>query len=167
MKKNVIVGCVALALCLVTSMAFAGDCKKIIANAGPSIYLEPYACSYDGVNYIWCIDTPLTGNLRGTWHLMSAPDWNIWELTVPEVLGIPGWDLWVGWSLMVIETHRGDIIAAENEVINLDAYNTYGALSGTASIVGGTGDFEGATGWFGIVVTEAEGGVMRGMVCTP
>lgn len=165
MKRYACVGFVVFALGLAAATAFAGDCKKIIANVGPSTYLDE--CSYDGVDYIWCIDAPLTGNLRGTWHFLSAPDWNIWELTVPEVLGIPGWDLWVGWSLTVIETQKGDIIAAENEVINLDAYNAYGALSGAASIVGGTGDYEGATGWFGIVVTEAEGGVMRGMVCTP
>lgn len=165
MKRYAIVGLVVFALCLAALSATAGDCKKIIANVGPATYLD--ACSYDGVDYIWCIDTPLTGNLRGTWHFLSGPELNYWALTVPEVLGIPGWDLWTGWSLMVIETRKGDLIAAENEVINLDAFDAYGALSGTAWIVGGTGDYEGASGWVGMVLTEEEGGVMRGMVCTP
>lgn len=155
-----------IVLCLTTSIANATDCKKIIAKVGPAAYLSD--CSYNDVDYVWCIDSPLKGNLLGTWHYLSSPDWNAFDLTVPDgALGIPGWDLWVVWSLMVVETNKGDIIAAENEILNLDAFDNFGAISGMAFIVGGTGNYEGATGWMGFVGTETEGGVLRGEVCTP
>jgi hypothetical protein len=131
----------ALALCLAASSVTAGECKKIIAGVGPSIFSE--GCSYDGEEYLWCLDTPITGNLRGTWRFMSRPDWNAFELTVDDVLGIGSWDLWVVWALGVFETHKGDIISQETDTLNLDVYFTYGALSTMHYIIGGTGDYEG------------------------
>lgn len=153
-------------LCFTAFAADAGDCKDIIANVGPATYLD--TCSYDGIDYVWCIDTPLSGNLLGTWHYLSSPEFNVFELTVPDdALGIAGWDLWVVWSLMVVETKKGDIIAAENEILNLDTWGAYGAISGMARVVGGTDDYEGASGWIGFVITETNGGEVRGVVCTP
>jgi len=165
MKKQLFVWSFLLALCLVASSATAGECKKIIANFGASSFYE--GCSYDGEDYLWCLDTPVKGNLLGTWHFMSKPDWNAFELTVPDVLGIGSWDLWVVWALGVFETKKGDIITQETDTINLDAYFDYGALTAMTYIIGGTGKYEGATGWLGLVGTETEGGVLRGEVCTP
>jgi hypothetical protein len=166
MKKQLFVGLMVFALCLAVSSATAGDCKKIIANVGAATYLDE--CSYQGEDYVWCIETPVTGNLRGTWHYYSRPDANYFDLAVPDdALGVPGWNLWVVWSLSVFETRKGDIITQENEILNLDIFDSYGALSGMAFIVGGTGDYEGATGWLGFVTTEGNGGVLMGEVCTP
>jgi hypothetical protein len=165
MKKQLFVGFMVFALCLAAPSATAGDCKKIIAQFGPDVFLGE--CSYEGEDYVWCGDFPVTGNLRGTWHSYGRPAYNAFDLTVPDVLGIPGWNLWVVWYLCVFETHKGNIITQENEIINPDTYFTYGALSGMAFIIGGTGDYEGATGWIGAVGTEAEGGVLRGEICTP
>jgi hypothetical protein len=166
MKKRVFVAFLVFVVCLMVSNATAGDCKKVIAKIGPATYLDE--CSYDGVDYIWCIDTPVTGNLRGTWHYLSSPEVNFFDLAVPDgVLGIPGWSLWVPWNLSVFETHKGDIITQDNEILNLDVFDSYGALSGMAFVIGGTGDYEGATGWLGYVITEAEGGELRGLICTP
>ncbi len=171
MKKQVFVGFMVFALCLVVSSATAGDCKKIFARIGPATYLdESDECSYDGEDYLWCIDTSVAGNLRGTWHFLSKPADNFFDLAVPEVLGIPGWDLWVVWGLSVFETRKGDIITQDNAILNLGLYTNPewgGALSGITSIVGGTGRYAGATGWLGYVITEAEGGVLRGVVCKP
>lgn len=75
--------------------------------------------------------------------------------------------MWATWNLSVFETRKGDIITQANEIVHLDVYFTYGAISGTALITGGTGDYEGATGWIGWVATEAGGGAVRGVVCTP
>jgi hypothetical protein len=156
----------AIAVCMVTSTATAGDCKQIIANAGVAEYFE--GCSYDGENFALCIDTPVSGNLKGTWHILINPAWNVWELTVPDgIPGIPSWDLWATWNLSVFETRKGDIITQANEVASLDALFTYGAISGMAFITGGTGDYEEATGWIGWVLTETGGGALRGEICTP
>jgi hypothetical protein len=166
MKTRILLGCLLLAVCLAPAVIEATDCKKIIANAGVAVV--PDACSYNGVDYFWCIDTPMTGNLKGTWHILANPEWNAWELTVPDgIPGIPSWDLWATWNLSVFETKKGDIITQANEIAHLGVYFTYGAISGTALITAGTGVYEGATGWIGWVVTEANGGEIRGEICTP
>ena len=165
MKKRLFVGFMVFALCLAASIATAGDCKKIIAKVGEATYLDE--CSYGEQEYVWCIDTPVTGNLRGTWHYHGRPDVNYFNLDVPDVLGIGGWNLWLVWSLSVFETHKGDIITQENEIFNPTIYDNYGAICGMFYIIGGTGDYEGATGWLGFVATEAEGGVLMGEICTP
>ena len=166
MKKQIFVAFLVIVVFFAVSTATAGDCRKVIAKLGPATYLDE--CSYDGVDYLWCIDTPVTGNLRGTWHYLSSPEDNFWVLTVPDgALGIPSWTIWTVWNLSVFETHKGDIITQDNEIINLDVFDTYGALSGMAFVIGGTGNYEGATGWLGYVVTEADGGELRGEVCTP
>lgn len=166
MKTRILLGFLMLAVCLAPAVTEATDCKKIIAKLGPAAYLDE--CSYDGVDYLWCIDTRVTGNLRGTWHYLSSPADNFWEMTVPDgALGIPSWTLWTVWNLSVFETRKGDIITQDNEILNLDVFNAYGALSGMAFIIGGTDDYEGATGWLGYVITEAEGGELRGEICTP
>jgi len=164
MRKILFVISLLLAFCLAAPSATAGDCKKISAGAGASNFYE--GCSYDGEDYLWCIDTPVTGNLKGTWRFMSRPDWNAFELTVEDILGIGSWDLWVVWSLGVFETNEGDILTQETDLLNVDAYFNYGALSTMSYIIGGTGKYEGATGWLGYVGTETGGGVLRGEVCT-
>ncbi len=166
MKKQMFVAFLVVVVCLATSTATAGECKKVIAKIGQATYLDE--CSYDGVDYLWCIDTPVKGNLRGTWHYLASPEDNFWELTVPDgALGIPSWTLQTVWNLSVFETRKGDIITQDNEILNLDVFPAYGALSGMAFVIGGTGNYVGATGWLGYVVTEADGGELRGEICTP
>ena len=168
MRKQWFVWFLLLALCLASSNATAGGCKKITGSVGASYYYV--GCSYDGMEYLHCLDTPVKGQLKGTWRFLSNPDWNVVELTVPgdpDDLGIGSWDLWVVWALGVFETKKGDIITQETDMLNLDIYMDYGALSTMSHIIGGTGKYEGATGWLGGVITETEGGVLRGEVCTP
>lgn len=154
-----------VALCLAASTATAGECKKIIADVKATDFYV--GCSYDGEDYLWCIDAPVTGNLGGTWSFYSRPEDNFIFETIPDVLGIGSWDVLVVWALGVFKTHKGDILTQETDLLNLEAYDAYFALSSMAHIIGGTGEYEGATGWLGVVATETEGGTMRGMVCTP
>ena len=165
MKKCLIVLACLFAGSMAASSATAGDCKKVIAGLGAAdFYMD---CSYNGEDYLYCLDTPVSGNLLGTWRFYSRPDWNAFELTVEDELGIGSWDLWIVWALGVFETRKGDIITQETDLLNLEAYFTYGALVSMATIIGGTDNFEGATGWLGIVMTETEGGVLRGEICVP
>jgi hypothetical protein len=166
MKMRIFVAFLIVAVCLTASHATAGDCKKVIANAVTTVYLDP--CTYNGVEYMWCIDTTVTGNLKGTWHIFANPDFNGWNLEVPPGIdGIPVWVLSVTWNLSVFETKKGEIITQADEILNPDVYDTYGAISGLALVTGGTGDYEGASGWIGWVVTETGGGVLQGLICTP
>ena len=166
MKMRIFVAFLIVVVCLTASQATAGDCKKVIANIGLSDYVGP--CTYNGVEYTWCIDTTVTGNLKGTWHVFGNPDANYYELMVPEGSpGIPSWGFLVTWNVSVFETKKGNVFAQADEIIILDVFDAFGAFSGTALVTGGTGDYEGASGWLGWVASEADGGVLQGMICTP
>lgn len=154
-------------LCLMASGAIAGDCKKVFARIDIGGFYS--GCTYDDVVYLWCSDSPVRGNLRGTWHLFANPDFNCFENTVPDgPLGIDGWDIWSCWNLSVFETRHGDLITQGNDYVNVNAYDTYGTFSSTFFVVDGTGKFAGATGWLGAIGNElTEKGILRGEICTP
>jgi len=155
-------------LCLVAGAAFGGECKKIQARYSiDEIFFE---CTYDSFAYQYCVDAQVQGNLRGIWHVYGAPAFNGWPtLTVPnDALGIPGWDAGGFWNLSVIETKHGELFMRGNDWVNWGAYSAYGAYSSTFFVIGGTGKFEGATGWLGGGGDEVTlKGVFFGEVCTP
>ena len=168
MRKLLLMVFVVTTLCLVSSGAVADECKQVFARGGGGDFYS--GCSYDGVEYLWCADIPMQGNLRGTWHIYSSPEWNGWEtLTVPDdALGIDGWDVWGFWNLSVFETKHGELLTQGNDFLNLNAYFTYGVFSSTFFVIDGKGEFEGATGWLGGVGNELTGlGILWGEVCTP
>jgi len=87
------------------------------------------------------------------------------QVYVPEPLpDYPG--MWSGWSLAVMKTNRGELWAQEAFVFHFDALTSdFGfPFSSTMSITGGTGAYEGATGWIGVIANDF-GGIMRGQVC--
>ena len=151
----------------VASGAVAGDCKKVFARVDYGPFYSD--CSYGGMDYLWCSDSRVRGNLRGVWSIYANPEFNCFENTVPDgVLGIDGWDIWSCWNLSVFETKHGSLITQGNDYVNVNAYFTYGAFSSTLLIVEGTGKFEGATGWLGNIGDEVTGkGILRGEICTP
>ena len=160
--------CLVLALCLAAQAAIAGECKPINVRVGPSTYLDP--CTYNGMDFEFCIDAPLRGTLRGTWHYYGPADNFVeWSDVVndPPVFS----PFWAGWALDVIETNRGEIWAQDNYLFNLNVMGNKAGFPFVAisSITGGTGHYEGAWGWFGTIADDAGGwrGFMRGEICTP
>jgi hypothetical protein len=175
MKRPWLVPVLILMCSLIASGVLADPtCKKIQAPVGPETMIEE-GCSYDGEFYPWCFERGLRGNLRGTWTSYgrgpdSAPLDNGWFLIVPDGLaGNTGWPLFTLWNLAVIQTHKGEIIAQETTVVDIQSFfvDEYGTFSSTMRIIGGTGGYEGATGWLGAVTTIGEGGAIRGLICTP
>ena len=152
-------------LCLVASAAMAEQCQPINARVGASTYLDP--CTYQGTDYLFCIDAPIMGTINGIWHYYGEGD---------QVEGLPDppySSLWAGWALDVIETTRGTIYAQDNWMWNLSAIDS-GYKAGlpmvTISIItGGTDHYEGASGWIGMILDDqgAWRGFMRGEICTP
>jgi len=128
------------------------------------------------MDFEFCIDTPLRGTLRGTWHYYGPADNGV-DWPPLDVDGNPEFDpdpysaLLAGWALDVIETRRGMIWAQDNYVFNLNVMGNEAGFPFVAisSITGGTGHYDGAWGWFGTIADDAGGwrGFMRGEICTP
>jgi len=168
-------------LCLVAGAAIAGECKPINVRIGPSDFLG--ACSYappeyGEMDFAFCIDAPLRGTLRGTWHYYGPLDNGVYwpppaslDPYVPSFPPAPYSALLAGWALDVIETNRGEIWAQDNYVFNFNAIGDQALFPfvSLSSITGGTGAYEYAEGWFGVIADDAGGwrGFMRGEICTP
>ena len=139
-------------------------CKKVWSRVGEFEFLE--SCSYDGVDYEICIEAPLKGMTRGTWYFYN--NWgNDADVPLPGVAATGPQDAIVVGGLSVFSTHSGDIIAREISILNWDLYVEYFALSTLEEVIGGTGRYEGAIGWLGVVASEVEGGILTGEVCGP
>ena len=152
-----------LGICLVTGFAAAGDCKLINTRVGAGSFLG--GCSFEGNDYAFCIDSPLAGTFHGTWHYYGPADNFVEKIApLPDFTGF-----WAGWALDVIETADGEVRGQDAWMINFDAYG-HGGLGNFVSISfisGGTGVYEGATGWFAFVGDEVSGGTFTGEICTP
>jgi hypothetical protein len=178
-----------LLICLTTGLAVAGECKPIRGQVGASVYLPP--CEYQGVEYEFCIETPVKGTLNGVWRYYgplgndgtsSCQEWQpplttsafdslVVELNACHIAGPqPGYSgMAAGWALDVFVTEEGELWAQDAYVFHYDTWfvGEEFVFSTTSYITGGTGKFEGVTGWLGFVGSEVEGGIIFGKYCKP
>jgi hypothetical protein len=144
-------------VCLTASPLAAEDCRPInVRIAGPGVFIGP--CSALGMDFDFCLDIPLRGTLNGTWHYYNV-DGN--GLDIPVDPPYPSSSVF--WALGAIETNRGDLYLEDITTIHWGVPNAVVAI---LNITGGTGKYDGATGWFG-AIDDGEHGWVQGEVCTP
>jgi len=157
----------AVVLCLVAGAAIAGECKPVNVRIGPADWDGLTSCSALGQDFDFCLDSPITGTLNGTWHYYNVDENG---MDIPVADPYPSSTIW--WALGAIETNRGEIYVQDISVVNWDALD---AIPGTEpavaieNITGGTGRYEGAWGWFGVIFDNLGDwrGWARGVICTP
>jgi hypothetical protein len=151
-----------LLLSLVAVTAMAEQCKPVHAQLGQMVFHDP-GCVLDGVTYYWCAERPITGTLNGTYYFYSAPEFNGWDLEVPDGAMGASWWIAVSHEIAVFETQRGTLFTQESGVWHWGAEEGWATH---ANITGGTGHYEGATGW---IASAGSWDVMPlvGKVCTP
>jgi len=156
------------------SLAGAGECQPIHAWTGPMTYNG--SCTYQGVEYAYCITAQLRGTLRGEYRFYGAVDDWVEATPTDPVTSPPYWvtitnikppehkGILAGWALEVFHTKRGDLYThtAFTAPLGLLGTGIYGAAS---QIVGGTGRYVGATGWIGEIQNEAVSTLIAGQVC--
>jgi hypothetical protein len=153
----------AVVLLLPSAAAFGGECKPVHARIGPATYLDP--CEYSGIEFFYCIDTPLRGTFRGTWHYYAEEDNGV----LPEP-GDPYSPFIAGWALGLIETNKGEVFLQDNYLWNLNAISAdHVPFVSAINITGGSGKYEGASGWLGVIADDSGNwrGFMKGVICTP
>jgi len=160
-------------LCLVAGAAVAGECKPVHVRIGPSTYLDP--CEYAGIDFLYCIDAPLRGTFRGTWHYYGEWDNGVFWPEL-DAAGDPIFDpapysgFVAGWALGVIETRRGEVYLQDNYLWNFNAISAdHVPFVSAINIKGGSGKYEGASGWLGVIADDSGDwrGFMKGVICTP
>lgn len=158
---------VFVGLSLVATAVLADQCKEINVRVGAVEYLEP--CTYMDIEFFFCIDAPTKGTLNGTWHFYGELGNGIaWPEDGSDPA--PYSPLVAGWGLGEFETNKGTIKVQDNWMVNgnVNEPDEFFFVS-HMNITGGTGDYEGATGWIGVVADSVGDwrGWARGEVCTP
>lgn len=156
-----------LVVLLLSPVVIAGDCKPANVNVGANVYYfdSPYPpeCTFQGVDYLWCLEAPAIGTLNGTWWYFASV-WDNFVEVLDPMPGHPGF--WAYYAVSYVSTSRGELWMRNTGVMDLENYfGDFPFGAETMAIVGGTDDYEGATGWLGYIWSE-EGGVMKGEVCT-
>jgi len=162
MKRHFLYSILVLALSLVAASAMAEQCKPVHARLGEIVISDP-GCMLDGVTYYWCAERLSFGTINGTYRFYSAPELNGWDLEVPDGAIGPTWWIGVSYAISVFETNGGTLFTQESEVWHWDELEGWGAHY---SIKGGTGHYDGATGWMA-AAGSYDSMVLVGEICTP
>lgn len=162
MKHHFLYFILVIMLSLVAATAMAEKCKPVHAQFGEIVFDDP-GCILDEVTYYWCAERLALGTLNGTYRFYSAPAFNGWDLEVPD--GAIGGSWWIGvsYAISVFETEKGNLFTEESQVWHWDELEGWGSHF---SITGGTGHYDGATGWMASAGSY-DSMVLVGEVCTP
>jgi hypothetical protein len=166
MKRHFLYSILVLMLSLVAATAMAEQCKPVNGQLGAiDVFLEDDPeCKLDDMTFYYCIERPTLGTLAGRYRFYSAPWLNGWDLRVPrKSLGGVRWWIGVSYAISVFETQQGTLFTQETGVWHYDAEV---GLANHFNITGGTGHYDGATGWMAAAGT-GYGMTLVGELCTP
>ncbi len=155
-KRGVALAAAAfLVLSLFAGVATSGqDCRKVTATFKfhSEFWMDPEIC--DG--YDFCQYSEIRGTLKGRWWVFGN-----WE-DVEEVAGGTA----AAFNIVsIIETNRGTLYTESRELVNYLAADGFVAHE---AVTGGTGKYEGATGWLAAWLSfDPAGGNIGGQICTP
>ena len=173
MKKVLLTGFVVTTLCLVAGVAIADECKPVHVRIGLSTYLDP--CVYQEIDFLYCIDAPLKGTLRGTWHYYGEETNGVFWPPLNDD-GDPIFDpapysaMVAGWALGLIETNKGELYVQDNYLWNFNTItDNHLPFVTLMNVTGGSGMYDGASGWLGVIADDSGNwrGFMKGVICTP
>ena len=153
-----------LTLLIISPAAIAGNCRDIHANAGVIVdYYVASDCPDQEWLYDACLLAPVNGTLNGDWWYYMY-GWNAVEVLDP-IPGHPGFES--GWAFSAFVTNKGELWTRDSWIADLEDTDDYGFISQVLVIIGGTGEYEGATGRLGWTGTDASGvGRLVGHICT-
>jgi len=149
-------------LSLMATAAMAEQCKAVHARLGEMVFYDP-GCMLDGDTYYWCAERPTLGTLNGTYHFYSAPAFNGWDLEVPDGAIGASWWIGVSYAISVFETKKGTLFTQEAQVWHGNELEGWGSHF---SVTGGTGHYDGATGWMASAGSW-DSMALVGEICTP
>ncbi len=145
------------------------QCSHVKGQFGEQVFLDP--CMYQGHEYEWCVELPMFGTLNGTYRYFGGPETEYALAVPPGALG-HSWMFGATAALVVFDTNRGEVFGEENLIFHYDEPWSFAEF---VVFTGGTGHYEGATGWMGTLssfeypqgTSLVETGFYWGVICTP
>ena len=152
--KNLLVGIsVLVMLCVLATPVWGEKCKKVVIHhldAGPILWGPENCGGYDG-----CATSKISGTFNGT----LTESFN--DADAVHVVD----DTYAFTNYGVIETAQGELYFVERSIADFAAPDGFAVHM---NVSGGTGRYEGATGWMGSFDNfEGTATRMGGEVCWP
>ena len=144
----------------------AVGCQKIFAKAkvDPNYISD---CEFDGTDYSFCIAGDLKGSLKGTWVSYLQDEWVIES----SVAGLPEpveFYSNYGREFEVFTSTKGNIYGDAHYIFDYRLFDTGAKFPLPVFITGGTGRYEGASGWMIVLFnTDLDKARISGEVCGP
>jgi len=160
-----------LAMLLVFPVAFANadgnNCRNINAKA---VLVDIEAdCEFAGIEYSGCFITKIKGTINGSWISYVKDEWYV----ILEDLGVDTPDLaeesWYNREFEVFHSKQGTVWGNAQFILDWQSWTNDGGPSIPTMVEGGTGIYEGATGWINAIYLDAalENFKVQGRVCGP
>jgi hypothetical protein len=174
MKKTantLISGLVAGAICLgfAPSASASDQCKQILAKADfPNPLGETEGCTVNGQDFDSCITGNLRGTIKGKWVAYFLDEWFI--IIEPPEFPVPEETLAnYNREFEVFTTNKGEIYGDAQYVFDIRIFDVDGGFVAPIIVTGGTGWYEGATGWIAAVVSDGalSKANLHGEICGP
>ena len=157
--------------CLGAGTAYGESCTQLTLKLQPqSTDLDPtdfdFLAAYFGVDpFGWCWSQPVVGTIQGVWAFCGNDALAIFN---PFSVGV-GPDLWGNPG--VVLTKEGDLIYMISYGLSVWNGDTFVGFGGMTRISGGTGAYEGATGWTADrskrIPTPTYAARLQGFLCLP
>jgi hypothetical protein len=157
-----------LALLLATTSAFGDKCQDIRGSA-KVVDLQVDPCQENDEFYA-CYIQKVSGTLKGKWVSYQQPDWfdkdlRVYGLPVPEGSEVT----WYGREFEVFTTKKGEVYGDAQTAFDTRIFDSDGGGALPTIVTGGSGIYEGATGWIVPVYTDGEldNFTILGRICVP
>ena len=156
------------ALLLATTSAFADKCQDIRGEARV-VDLQVDPCQEDPEFYA-CYIQKVRGTLKGEWVSYQQPGW--FDMDLRE-MGLPVPDgsevTWYGREFEVFSTKKGEVYGDMQTAFDTRIFDSDGGGALPTIVTGGTGIYEGATGWIVPVYTDGtlNNFTILGRICGP
>lgn len=144
------------------------NCKKVHGRADFSNPLGEPNCIVGNEAFDFCFSGQVRGSLRGSWTAYGFGDWFV-PLNAPD-FPVPDETLSnYNREFNVFTTRRGTLFGDSQYVFDTRIFDVGGGFVSPIIIEGGTGIYQGATGWIAGVFTDAEISTAKlvGEVCGP
>ena len=172
MSKKIMVGIGAILLMLPgTQTAFSQDedvhCKKIRGYA--EVVDLQFPCQEDP-EFWACYIQKVRGTLKGTWVSYQQEGWFDMDLGAAGLPVPPGSPVtWYGREFEVFSTKKGTVYGDMQTAFDVRVFESDGGGALPTIVTGGTGIYEGATGWIVPVYTDGtlEKFTIQGQICGP
>ena len=156
-----------LALLLATTSAFGDKCIDI-RGSGEVVGLQVEPCQ-ENPEFYACYIQKVRGTLKGEWVAYQQPGWFDTDMRTVGLPVPPDVETLYGREFEVFSTKKGEVYGDMQTAFDTRIFDSDGGGALPTIVTGGTGIYEGATGWIVPVIMDGtlNDFTILGRICGP